>query len=135
MSMQVQEGVYVKFVFSGDDVTDAFNKAVQFAATEGEVELADEDTTTFIGLIVAVDPGKTTAEDGDNVNVCTEGVLEAIADGAISYGDALGVGEDGKLKAVTADGTEPLTNSLAMVGRALQDADDGDVFQALIHSK
>lgn len=135
MSMQVQEGVYIKFIFSGDtDYEDCFNKAVQFADAEGEVEAADENTTKFVGVIVAVDPGKTTAEDGDNVNVCTEGVLEVVADGAISYGDTLAVGEDGKLKAIAADGTQTAANIMMTVGRALQDADDGDVFQALIHS-
>jgi hypothetical protein len=133
--MQVQEGVYIKFVFNGADFEDCFNKAVEFSSVEGEVQKATEDTTNFLGLIVAVDPGKTIAEDGDNVNICTEGILEAVADGAISYGDGLAVGEDGKLKAIEVDGTENDTNRMMMVGRALQDADDADVFQALIHSK
>jgi hypothetical protein len=134
MSMQVQEGDYVKYVFTGADLEDYFGAAVQYAADEGEVEIATEDTTKFAGVMVQVDPGKTTAEDGDNCTIVKEGIVEVIADGAIEYGDALAVGENQAFKASDADGTA-LTNFLTHVGRAQEDADDGDVFKALIHAQ
>lgn len=133
--MQVQPGIYIKFVFAGEDLADAIGKAVVYGAVEGEVELATDDDVNFAGIIQAVDPGKSDAEDGDNVNVCNEGVLEVIADGAVSYGDTIALGTDGTVKSIEADATKSADNIKLTIGRAMEDADNGDVFKALIHAK
>lgn len=135
MSMRSQEGNDVKYVFSTDaTVTDALNLAVVYSAVEGEVELATDGDTKFAGIIQVIDPGKSDAEDGDNVNICKDGFIEVIADGAISYGDGLALGTDGTIKALAnVDATDVGADDIMlMMGRAEQDAEDGDTFIAHI---
>lgn len=135
MSMRIQEGNDVKYVFSTvSTVTDALNLAVVYGNTEGEVELATDGDTKFAGIIQAIDPGKTDAEDGDNVSVCRDGFIEAKADGDIAFGDALALGTNGTLKALAdVDATDVGADDIMlMVGRAEQDAEDGDTFVAFI---
>ena len=135
MAMRIQEGNDVKYVFNTDaTVLDALNLAVVYGASEGEVELATDGDTKFAGIIQTIDPGKTDAEDGDNINVCKDGFIEVIADGAISYGDALALGTDGTIKSLAAvDATDVGADDIMlMIGRAEADAEDGDVFIAHI---
>jgi len=135
MAMRTQEGNDVKYVFSTDAiVTDALNLAVVYSTVEGEVELATDGDTKFAGIIQIIDPGKSDAEDGDNVNICKDGFIEVIADGAISYGDGLALGTDGTIKALAnVDATDVSADDIMlMMGRAEQDAEDGDTFIAHI---
>ncbi|MDP3065485.1 MAG: hypothetical protein Q8N08_02005 [Methanobacteriaceae archaeon] len=133
--MQVQPGIYIKFVFTGANLANAIGKAVAFSTDEGEVRLATDDDVGFAGIIQAVDAGKSLAVEGDNVNVCNEGVLEVIADGAVLYGDTVALGTDGTVKAIPADATQSVANIKLTIGRALEDASNGEVFKALIHAK
>jgi hypothetical protein len=133
--MQIQPGVYIKYVFTGDDKANALNLAVAYATSEGEVQIATSGDTKFAGVLTAIQAGATTAEDGLNVTVCNDGILEVVASGAIAYGDALALDTGGKFKAIAADATQSAANIMLMVGRAQEDAANGDTFKALIFAR
>lgn len=135
--MQVQEGIYIKFVFSADTaVEDGLNLVATFGDTEGEVVIAAADDVKIAGVIVAGAGGTSTLTDGDNITVCTEGVLEVTASGAIAYGATIAADDDGQVKEIAADGTQSAANSKLTIGRALEEATlKGDVIKALIHAK
>jgi hypothetical protein len=65
---------------------------------------------------------------GQAVEVCVGGESEVIAGGSISYGDFLVADSNGDVVAIT-PGTTTINYA---IGRALEDADDNDIFRALI---
>lgn len=143
MPTEVQPGIAIKYV-AGEKILDAEGKCVVYGAEEGEVVLGQDGDTKFAGVIISITGarsestaiGVVTAEDGDNIGVVNDGILEVVADGAIVFGDALAIGTDGKVKALAdLDHTATAADIMLMIGRAQEDADDGDLFEALIYAR
>lgn len=137
MSGLVQPGEDVAYVLA-EDVTavSPYNRAFVYADTEGEVKLADEDETNFAGILFTVQiskssqsPYNTTAYAGDNATLKKKGMVEAVAHGAIEYGQAVGLGPLGTLKPLGEfDGTPSVGQLLSYIGRAESSCADGEVF-------
>lgn len=135
MSGTVYPGKDLTYVLA-DDVTAPFNKAFIYDDLEGEVALGQDGDSKFAGILTAVTISKSTqapyvteAYAGDSVTLKKYGVVEAIADGSINYGDAVGIGNDGQLKALADfDVSGTAEQIIAQVGRAQEDAATGERF-------
>jgi len=119
-----------------EDVSRPYSKAFIYDELEGEVALGVDGASKFAGILTAVTisrstqaPYVTQAYAGDNVTLKKYGITEAIADGDIAYGDAVGLGDDGKLKTLADyDVSGTATQVIQQVGRAQEDAKSGERF-------
>jgi hypothetical protein len=135
-----QPSDFVSYDVSEDIAAEALFRAVKYDSdNEGEVLLGTDDGTGFAGIIYAVTAARTpygmisgtgiSVAAGTRVTVVKSGFRPAIADGTIKFGDALCMGESGKLKTLEDFDTSPTALMLVQfVGRAQEDAEDGDSF-------
>lgn len=140
----VQPGKSVSYVL-GEDIDHIPDYAipVEYGTKEGEVVVATEDTKRFAGVITAVTiqesgqaPYVTYAKAGTRVTVIKEGIIVGKADGAISFGDPVAVGKNGTFKSIATLETSPtLALLLTYVGRAENDAADGEIVKIRISQK
>lgn len=140
---EVQPGVAIKYT-AGEDANDVLNKCVIYGTEEDEVLIGSAGDTKFAGVIIAVTGARSEStaigtiamEDGDNITVVNDGIMEVIADGAVSYGDALKLADDGAVSTLASvDVSGDSTDVMYMVGRAQEAADDGDTFKALMFAR
>ena len=130
MPTEVQPGVAIKYV-AGEKMLDVEGKCVVYGAEEGEVVLGQDDDTKFAGIVISVTGARS---ESTAIGVIT--AEEVVADGAIVFGDALAIATDGKVKALAeVDHVATAADIMLMIGRAQEDADDGDVFKALIYAR
>jgi hypothetical protein len=137
MSGKIQDGNDVKYVLNGDITAfSPYNRAFKYSDVTGEVTLAGDGDTNFAGILVAVQisrssqsPYNVTAYDGDNVTLSKTGMFEVIANGAVKYGQAIGLAANGTFKALPDYDTSPSLDLIVKkVGRAEGNAADGEVF-------
>lgn len=116
-------GVYVAKSFeAGEDLSSAKWRFVTLE-TDGQVDLADADAEATLGVAMT---NPDTA--GQAVTVAVSGVVKVYAGGSITAGDEVVTDASG-------EAVEKSTSSSATAvtaGVALEDADDGDVFQIQI---
>jgi len=130
MALQVQPGVSITYISGG--IIPSLGLAMVYDSVERQVVVAGADAVNFAGVVQAIQPGKTSGVEGDVVTVVNDGIMEVTASGAIKYGDALALAANGKFKAVALDLTPTAAGAFQMVGRAQQDAADGETFDALV---
>jgi hypothetical protein len=143
MPTEVQPGVALIYV-AGEHIADVEGKVVVYGAEEQEVVLGQDGDTKFAGIVISVTGARSestaigviAANLGDNMGVVNDGVVEVVADGAVLFGDALAIGTDGKVKALTeVDHIATAGDIMLMIGRAQEDAEDGDIFKALVFAR
>jgi len=146
MAGLIQPGTDVAYVLKGDITTfSPYNRALVYTGTEKEVTIAEEDDTRgFAGLLMTVQISKSaqqgynvTAYDGDNLTANKAGIRTAIGAGAIAPGQPVGLGPDGKLKAIEDFYTTPsATKIVAQVGVAESRCyADGEAFNVRLLGK
>ncbi len=130
---------FVKYV-TGADISDALYKAVTYDPNnEGEVLEGTAGGVRFAGIIFSITAGWTPygavsgttvpAPEGTRVGVVKSGFRPAKAGATIKYGDALGLGANGTLVPLVGYDLSPSAAMIVQfVGRAQEDADEGDQF-------
>jgi hypothetical protein len=143
MPTEVQPGIAIKYV-AGETASNVEGKVVVYGAEEGEVVIGQDGDTKFAGVIISVTGARSESnaigvigmEEGDNIGVVNDGIVELKAEGAIEFGDALAIANNGLVKALPAvDHTATASDIMKIIGRAQEDAANGDVFQALIFAR
>ncbi|MFP4598044.1 MAG: capsid cement protein [Persicimonas sp.] len=106
-----------EFHTTGETAGGSFNRYAALKLDSGDVVETTAATEHVYGF------AQHSADDGDRLDVIAHGPTKMIADGSISKGDVLMPAADG---AVEADDSS--TSGRHFCGRALEDADDGDIF-------
>lgn len=101
----------------------AARKAVKISS--GEAVIAAAETDALIGL-----NSQLAAADNEHADIIVGGVAEGIAGGNISEGNAVTADSNGDLVAVT--NTMKTTGDVRIIGYALADAVDDDIFAVLV---
>lgn len=113
--MSVQNRSFERSHTAGEDLSAKQYFIVQLAA-DGEVEVAEGATDLIVGVL------QNKPESGEQAVYRFLGTTKVKAGGAISVGDWVTTDASGEAVATTTDGN-------IVIGRALEAADDGDVFE------
>jgi len=138
MAFEKQPGIAMTFQ-AGEAMPNIVQKAVIFGTAENEILIGTADSAKFAGIVAVVSPGKSSANEGDDVTVVLDGVIEVTASGAIDVNAPLALAADGKVKSIPDyDDKTKVSAALASqyIGRALQRATaDGDIITALVGAR
>lgn len=144
MPTEVQPGIAIKYT-AGEDASNVEGKVVVYSDIEDEVVIGQEGDTKFAGIIISVTGARSEStaigvipmNEGDNIGVVNDGIVEVQAEGDIEFGDAITIADDGFVKALPeVDSSEvDAEKIMLMIGRAQEDAENGDTFKALIFAR
>lgn len=126
------QNIKIPGLHATEDLSSNQYHAVYLTEDRGVTSISDSNVANFAQAGIGVlqnDPD----EDGKAAEVICVGVAKCEAGGTITQGAYLTINNDGEFIAGAIEAWDSSTADRAIIGRAIEDASDGDWFDALVN--